>query len=367
MGGESSSSSTSVSTRAVARAARWALEGVGAVATRAGVGVTRARAAVGARARRVGAMAKRFAVEQFPPDAAWIEHADRVRELAAYEAAFGVESDAMACVPSSASVEGRIDAVCARVDALVLESPATVSGVGTSEDDDEDERDEEDGASDAVADDATVIVLEAVDDDDDDDEGVDADRIASTAMCSSSSPSFDERDVVFETTPERDDAPREHRVVVVPKMLILDDTLPQSNTVSFVPPREAASRKLTGKITKASAYWRNVRGGNDDIDRPIVVRFAPPMPLSPECATPSPPAVVKTLSAYPETPPWYVKKFNAETRELQKTARTLIDWTTETFNELCPDLDDFTYTLSWFDTAEAAVAGPSRSERAKLE
>ncbi|CEF96586.1 unnamed product [Ostreococcus tauri] len=313
-------------------------------------------------------MAKRFAVEQFPPDAAWIEHADRVRELAAYEAAFGVESDAMACVPSSASVEGRIDAVCARVDALVLESPATVSGVGTSEDDDEDERDEEDGASDAVADDATVVVLEAVDDDDDDDdEGVDEDRIASTEMCSSSSPSFDERDVVFETTPERDDAPREHRVVVVPKVLILDDTLPQSNTVSFVPPREAASRKLTGKITKASAYWRNVRGGNDGIDRPIVVRFAPPTPLSPQCATPSPPAVVKTLSAYPETPPWYVKKFNAETRELQKTARTLIDWTTETFNELCPDLDDFTYTLSWFDTAEAAVAGPSRFERAKLE
>ena len=76
----------------------------------------------------------------------------------------------------------------------------------------------------------------------------------------------------------------------------------------------------------------------------------------------------KTMPMQPMiVPPWYVKKFNAETRELQKTARTLIDWTTETFNELCPDLDDFTYTLSWFDTAEAAVAGPSRSERAKLE
>ena len=320
--------------------------------------------------------ARAFAREQWPPDHAWVAEVERVRELAAFEAyaratreAEGGKADASAtsvdarvwgsegALARDEGLETRVADVCAAVEALFLESPASPRR-----------------AAEAEADDGTGG-----------DGGVERARAPSRApMVSPSrdegerertplaSPSFDERDVVFEDSPEP-----EHRVLVVPRALALDGAAlrtVQTNAVSFVPPREksSSSRRLTGKVSgRASAYW----SGRAESQKPLVVRVPPSSPPSPECPIPSPPPAVKT-TAHPPTPPWYLKRIDRETRSLQRSARTLIDWTSETLRDVCPSLDGTTARtpqiphISWFDVSECdavALLTPVDDHRAKRE
>jgi len=336
-----------------------------------------ARRAIGARVRDVVAFARAFAREQWPPDAAWVAEVERVRELAAYEAyardgrgatdargcatepsAVDVDASASAvrAVRASAStLERRVDDVCAAVEALRLESPASSRRGDAIE------------AEDAV--DGDEIERARTPSTPSRDAG-DGERMSVT------SPSFEGRDVVFEDSPEP-----EHRVLVVPRALARDGAAlrtVRSNAVSFVAPREneSNSRRLTGKVTdRASAYW----SGRAESTKPLVVRatpISPPSPPSPECPIPILSPSAKKTTAHPRTPPWYLKRIDRETRELQKSARTLIDWTSDALRDICPILDDATtHThqiphISLFDGSECdavALLTPVDDVRVKRE
>lgn len=333
---------------------------VGFVRTRVGARARAIRPWLVARATAVAARVRREFDEQFPSDEAWLARMEELDELAAFEAAMAFEDEAA-------------NARRAAVEMMAVDAEEMIDRV---ENVDEEDKANVDGRTDVdVLErlDSVVARLDAItlddDDDDDDDNVVDDEAETSTSydatdaidvVVSASpervllSPVFDEADYVYETSPEGD-----HRVVVVPEALVLDGSVPQSSTVSFVAPK-----KLTGKVlekSKASAYWAGVRRNRDEFSaQPLVIRARPSPPVSPECPIPSPVAT-QTKAAYAETPPWYMKRLDRESRELAKTARTILDWTTEAASQIlfedfgAADGDATQKTKLdhvWFDTGE---------------
>lgn len=331
---------------------------VGFVRTRVGARARAIRPWLVARAAAVASRVRREFEEQFPSDEAWLARMEELDELAAFEAAMALEEEAANARRAAAEIVAvdakemidrlenvdeeekanvgrtdvdvleRLDSVVARLDAIAL-------------DDDDDDIDDvvDDAAETSTSYDATDAIDVVV--------SASPERVLL-------SPVFDEADYVYETSPEAD-----HRVVVVPEALVLDGSVPQSSTVSFVAPK-----KLTGKVlekSKASAYWAGVRRNRDEFSaQPLVIRARPSPPVSPECPIPSPVAT-QTKVAYAETPPWYMKRLDRESRELAKTARTILDWTTEAAKEIlfedsgANDSDATQKTKLdhvWFDTGE---------------
>ena len=300
---ESSQSAEGASTANGARARL----GLGAAKAWLAGKASRAKIAVRAKTKAVVRRVKLELREQFPPPDVWFEHMERLEEVAAFEAA--ERERATAVVESSSDGVGAATSTPEDVG----EPEASVASVAGSED-----------VIDASAD------VEEL--------NLDFERCA-LSPCEAST-SYDENDYVFDEEDGDDHGTDEHRVVVVPRALGLDGALPQSNTVSFVPPPKAL--KLTGKVidsSKANTFWAGARsrtGFDFSRDAPVV-RVTPSSPASPECPIPSPPHAEKT--AHAETPPWYLKRLDRESRELAKTARTLIDWTTDLFDVSAPDAD----------------------------
>ena len=331
---------------------------VGFVRTRVGARARAIRPWLVARAAAVASRVRREFEEQFPSDEAWLARMEELDELAAFEAAMALEEEAANARRAAAEMVA-VDAK-EMIDRLENVDEEEKANVGRTDVDVLERLDSVVARLDAIA----------LDDDDDDiDDVVDDEAETSTSydatdaidvVVSASpervllSPVFDEADYVYETSPEGD-----HRVVVVPEALVLDGSVPQSSTVSFVAPK-----KLTGKVlekSKASAYWAGVRRNRDEFSaQPLVIRARPSPPVSPECPIPSPVAT-QTKVAYAETPPWYMKRLDRESRELAKTARTILDWTTEAAKEIlfedsgANDSDATQKTKLdhvWFDTGE---------------
>jgi hypothetical protein len=336
-------------TRSARRGRAMASAVVRFVRTRAGARARAIRPWLMARATAVAALVRREFEEQFPSDEAWLARMEELDELAAFEAAMAFEEAANA---RQMTIE------TASVDA---EERGSIDRVGNV-----DEEDEEEGKRRTDVDvlerlDDVVARLDAIALDDDVDDIVSEaetstsyDATDAVDVVVSASPVFDEADYVYETSPESD-----HRVVVVPEALLLDGSVPQSSTVSFVAPR-----KLTGMVlekSKASAYWAGTRRSRDEFSaQPLVIRARPSPPVSPECPIPSPVAT-QTKAAYSETPPWYMKRLDGESRKLAKTARTILDWTTEAAREILFEdsvASDANATQKtkldhvWFDTGE---------------
>lgn len=332
---------------------------VGFVRTRVGARARAIRPWLVARATAVAARVRREFDEQFPSDEAWLARMEELDELAAFEAAMAVEEEAANARRAAAEVVA-VDAeeVIDRLENVDEEDKAKANVDGRTDVDVLERLD------------SVVARLDAIAlDDNNDDDVVEGEAETSTSydatdaidvVVSASpervllSPVFDETDYVYETSPEGD-----HRVVVVPEALVLDGSVPQSSTVSFVAPK-----KLTGKVlekSKASAYWAGVRRNRDGFSaQPLVIRARPSPPVSPECPVPSPVAT-QTKAAYAETPPWYMKRLDRESRELAKTARTILDWTTEAasqilFEDSGANDGDATQKTKldhvWFDTGE---------------
>jgi len=330
---------------------------VGFVRTRVGARARAIRPWLVARAAAVASRVRREFEEQFPSDEAWLARMEELDELAAFEAAMALEEEAANARRAAAEIVA-VDAK-EMIDQLENVDEEDKANVGRTDVDVLERLDSVVARLDAIA----------LDDDDDIDDVVDDEAETSTSydatdaidvVVSASpervllSPVFDEADYVYETSPEGD-----HRVVVVPEALVLDGSVPQSSTVSFVAPK-----KLTGKVlekSKASAYWAGVRRNRDEFSaQPLVIRARPSPPVSPECPIPSPVAT-QTKVAYAETPPWYMKRLDRESRELAKTARTILDWTTEAAKEIlfedsgANDGDATQKTKldhKWFDTGE---------------
>lgn len=334
---------------------------VGFIRTRVGAHARAIRPWLVARATAVASRARREFQEQFPSDEAWLARMEELDELAAFEAAMALEEEAV----NARRVEAEI---------VTIDAEETVDRVENVDEEDEANVDGQTDVDVLERLDSVVARLDAIElDDDDDDDDVD-DVVDDEAETSTSydatdaidvvvsaspervllSPVFDEADYVYETSPEGD-----HRVVVVPEALVLDGSVPQSSTVSFVAPK-----KLTGKVlekSKASAYWAGVRRNRDEFSaQPLVIRARPSPPVSPECPIPSPVAT-QTKVAYAETPPWYMKRLDRDSRELAKTARTILDWTTEAAKEILfedsgANNGDATQKTKldhvWFDTGE---------------
>lgn len=330
---------------------------VGFVRTRVGARARAIRPWLVARATAVAARVRREFDEQFPSDEAWLARMEELDELAAFEAAMAFEEEAA-------------NARRAEAEMVAVDAEETIDRVENVDEEDEANVDGRTNVDVLERLDSVVARLDAIAlDDDDGDEVVDDESETSTSydatdaidvVVSASpervllSPVFDEADYVYETSPEGD-----HRVVVVPEALVLDGSVPQSSTVSFVAPK-----KLTGKVlekSKASAYWAGVRRNRDEFSaQPLVIRARPSPPVSPECPIPSPVAT-QTKAAYAETPPWYMKRLDRESRELAKTARTILDWTTEAasqilFEDSGANDGDATQKTKldhiWFDTGE---------------
>ena len=303
---ESSQSAEGASTANGARARL----GLGAAKAWLAGKASRAKIAVRAKTKAVVRRVKLELREQFPPPDVWFEHMERLEEVAAFEAA---ERERAAAV-----VERRVMVSARRRRRRKTSANRRLQSLRSR-------------ASEDVID-ASVDVEEL---------DVDFERCA-LSPCEAST-SYDENDYVFDEEDGDDHGTDEHRVVVVPRALALDGALPQSNTVSFVPPPKATrALKLTGKVidsSKANTFWAGARSRTEfDFSRDApVVRVTPSSPASPECPIPSPPHAEKT--AHAETPPWYLKRLDRESRELAKTARTLIDWTTDLFDVSAADAD----------------------------
>lgn len=300
-------------------------------------GTDRVKTALRAKTRAAVRRVKLELLEQFPPADVWFEHMERLEEVAAFEAA---ERERAAAV-ADASSDGVGAATSTWED--VGEPEASVASVASVA-----------GSEDVI--DASVDVEEL---------DVDFERCA-LSPCEAST-SYDENDYVFDDEDGDDHGMDEHRVVVVPRALALDGALPQSNAVSFVPPPKATrALKLTGKVidsSKANIFWAGARSRTEfDFARDApVVRVTPSSPASPECPIPSPPhGTDAQKTAHAETPPWYLKRLDRESRELAKTARTLIDWTTDLFDVSAADADAST-TESQPD-ADVAVRRKTKME-----
>ena len=291
-------------TRARRGAAR--LNSLGAVVRR-----TVVRVSMGTKpwATRAVARLKREWAEQFPSDDVWAAEMDRLDELAAFEA----ESLREALDEAEASTsevapgvdEGEVDAVAAAAEALTL--------VACDEDDD-----------DAARECAVVDAHSSGDERDDDDSDVSCTPAKSTA-------SFDEADYVYDD--EAEDAEIKlsaggHRVIVMPKALVLQEgVLPHSDAVSFVAPKDDR---------KPRTFWRNDAARRRDI---VPVVRAPRSPISPEAPIPerAMTSAGDNVITHPDTPPWYQKRFDRETRELAKSARSLLDWAASATSEFLAD------------------------------
>lgn len=346
-----------VATTRRARAMASASAVVGFVRTRVGARARAIRPWLVDRATAVASRVRREFEEQFPSDEAWLARMEELDELAAFEAAMALEEEAA-------------NARRAEAEMVAVDAEETIDRVENVDEEDEANVDERTDVDVLERLDSVVARLDAIAlDDDDVDDVVDDEAETSTShdatdaidvVVSASpervflSPVFDDADYVYETSPEGD-----HRVVVVPEALVLDGSVPQSSTVSFVAPK-----KLTGKVlekSKASAYWAGVRQNRDRFStQPLVIRARSSPPVSPECPIPSPVATQPKV-AYAETPPWYMKRLDRESRELAKTARTILDWTTEAAKEIlfedsgASDGDATQKTKLdnvWFDTGE---------------
>jgi len=289
--------------------------GVGGEATRARLGAARlksfgavvrrtvVRVSMGTKpwATRAVARLKREWAEQFPSDDVWAAEMDRLDELAAFEAESLREAlDAAEASTSEVALgvdAGEVDDAAAAAEALTLVA---------SDDDDDASRE--------------CAVLDAQlsgDEHDDDDPDVLCTPAKSTA-------SFDETDYVYDVVDddEAEDAEiklsaGEHRVIVMPKAVVLQEgVLPHSDAVSFVAPKDER---------KPRTFWRNDVARRRDI---VPVVRAPLSPISPEAPIPerSTTSTGDKVTTHPDTPPWYQKRFDRETRELAKSARTLLDW-----------------------------------------
>ena len=230
---ESSQSAEGASTANGARARL----GLGAAKAWLAGKASRAKIAVRAKTKAVVRRVKLELREQFPPPDVWFEHMERLEEVAAFEAA--ERERATAVVESSSDGVGAATSTPEDVG----EPEASVASVAGSED-----------VIDASAD------VEEL--------NLDFERCA-LSPCEAST-SYDENDYVFDEEDGDDHGTDEHRVVVVPRALALDGALPQSNTVSFVPPPKAL--KLTGKVidsSKANTFWAGARSRTGfDFKRP---------------------------------------------------------------------------------------------------
>jgi hypothetical protein len=263
-------------------------------------------------ATRAVARLKREWAEQFPSDDVWAAEMDRLDELAAFEAESLREAlDAAEASTSEVAPgvdEGEVDDAAAAAEALTL--------VACDDDDD------------AARECAVVDAHSSGDEHDDDDPDVLYTPPKSTA-------SFDETDYVYDVVEddEAEDAEikpsaGEHRVIVMPKALVLQEgVLPHSDAVSFVAPKDDR---------KPRTFWRNDAARRRDI---VPVVRAPRSPISPEAPMPerATTSAGDKFTTHPDTPPWYQKRFDRETRELAKSARTLLDWAASATSEFLAD------------------------------
>jgi len=381
-----------------------------AVTARARAWATAVGPAVAARVGRAIARAKREFREQFPSDEEWARAIDEAREVAAYEEA----TRARRAVGETAKTRGGMDSSVdlasvvetASVGVEDVETEATGAGrdavdvgrddVGRDDDDDDravrklangDDEREVDAPSTPPRDDTSSsrafespVRVRAIDMD-----ASPESRLATPARDDDSvaSPSFDENDYVFDDEDENENIACvcvEPSIVVVPEALVRDrGALPDVDAVSFVPPKRAHARtRLTGDVVKASSrreYWRNARRGvRASPSRRFVVRASAPSSPSPlpepKPGASSPRAELDAVAedvdvvVTGDTPPWSFKRIDRETRELAKTARTLLDWTTgaadappDFLSALTADVDASVAKLAlaneWFDVTDA--------------
>ena len=381
-----------------------------AVTARARAWATAVGPAVAARVGRAIARAKREFREQFPSDEEWARAIDEAREVAAYEEAtrarraVGETAETREGVDSCVDLASVVEKVSVRVEDVETEETGAgrdAVDVGQDDDDDDDDDDRAVGKR-AKGDDELEVDAPSTPPRDEVSSSrafespvrvhaIDADASPESRPetpagddDSIASPSFDENDYVFdESEDEEEDIACvcvEPSIVVVPEALMRDrGALPDVDAVSFVPPKRAHARtRLTGDVVKAATrreYWRNARrGARASPSRRFVVRASAP-------STPSPSPEPKPGAASPraeldavaedvdvvvtgDTPPWSFKRIDRETRELAKTARTLLDWTTgagdappDFLSALTADVDASVAKLAlaneWFDVTDA--------------
>ena len=278
-------------------------------------------------AKRAMARVKREWAEQFPSDDVWAAEMDRLDELAAFE------FEAASMRETSASSESAVGdgEICAATIEERLEELTLVATVASSEN--------------------GVVDADVCDE---------VDKLEFDALCTpEKSTSFDERDYIYDEDEDEDEikvVEGEQRVIVMPKVLVLEKgVLPQSDAVSFVAPKEDH---------KPRTFWRNNAARRRDSVPVIRVLRSP---ISPEA--PIPERVTtgngENITRYPDTPPWYQKRFDRETRELAKSARTLLDWAASATSELLADsaalvpvystaqlVEKTTYEPTWIDCGE---------------